>query len=133
MNTLVNVLLMGSVLALAACGGDSDSSGSYGSSEEPIQFQGLSNCQINGNTITVDEISRGCLVKKSNINNGKRFSLSCQVVGTSPRAFANFIIRTTDDGDINEIDRDIENNPNGKYKYVCNPVNNPFPSSRLSN
>lgn len=130
MNKFVSVLVLGSALALSACGGDSDSSGSYGSSE-PAQFQGLSNCVSNGNTITVNELGRGCLVKKSNINNGKKFLLSCRVVGTPPRAYANFSIVTTKDGDSNEVKRDIES-ANGKYDYVCKPINSQFPTSGLS-
>ncbi|MGP4863426.1 hypothetical protein ACTXGK_04440 [Psychrobacter sp. T6-5] len=130
MNKFFSVLVLGSALVLSACGGDSDSSGSYGSSE-PVQFQGLSNCAISGNTITVNEIGRGCLVKKSNINNGKKFSLSCQIVGTPPRGYANFSIITTKDGDGDEIKRDIES-ANGKYDYVCKPMSSQFPTSGLS-
>lgn len=131
MNKFVSVLVLGSALALSACGGDSDSSGSYGSSE-PIQFQGLSNCAISGNTITVNELGRGCLVKKSNINNGKKFSLSCRISGLPPRDVANFNIGYTNDGDGKEIKSDIESNPNGKYDYVCKPINSQFPTSGLS-
>lgn len=118
MNKIVNVLLMGSVLTLAACGGDSDSSGGSSSDSTPPQFRGLPNCAIVDNNIVVERFGQGCLVKRSNINNGKTFSLSCQDF-TLPGGPVNarFQIRTTEDGDIDAIGKDIETF--GKYSYTC--------------
>lgn len=118
MNKLLSFILIGSALTLSACGGDSDSSGSYNTSEDPVQFQGLPNCQINGTTINVDELGRGCLVKRSNINNGKKFSLSCQIAGTPPRSITNFNIISSEGGNPDEVKRDI-GSANGKYVYNC--------------
>ena len=125
MNRIVGVFLLGAVVSLSACGGDSDSSGSY-SSSNPDQFNELSSCKIVGNNIIVDNIG-SCLVKKSNINNGKKFSLSCQIRGLpnlpggqTPR----FGISSEKGGDPEAVKRDIERNPNGKYSYECREYNN---------
>lgn len=117
MNKFVSVLVLGCALALSACGGDSDSSGSS-SSSEPIQFQGLNDCPIVNNNITVRSYDRGCLVKKSNINKGKTFALSCQdfTVPGGPQN-ARFSIKTTTDADIGSIERDIKTFD--KYTYTC--------------
>ncbi len=114
MNKLLSIALLGTALSLTACGGDSDSSGS----SEPIQFQGLSNCEIIGNNIIVRSFSGSCLVKKPNINEGKTFSLSCQDL-TLPGGPVNarFSIKTTEDADIKSIENDIQTF--NKYSYTC--------------
>lgn len=129
MNKIVNVLLMGSVLTLAACGGDSDSSGSYGSSDSD-RFDGLSNCNIIGNSISVNTLSE-CLIKKPNINNGKKFALRCQIFGSPSLPggqTARFSIVSASGGDADEVKRDIERNPNGKYTYDCVSASNLNPN-----
>ena len=53
MNKFVSVLMLGSALALSACGGDSDSSGSYNSSTpKPTIPTKNKACNITGNTVT---------------------------------------------------------------------------------
>lgn len=128
MNKKLSVVLLSAALGLSACGGDSDSSGSS-SSSGGAQLDGLSNCNITGNIITVNSIGSStasrCVVKKPNINNGKKFSLSCQIFGLPNLPggqTARFSILSESGGDADDVKRDIERNPNGRYAYDC--VNN---------
>lgn len=125
MNKQLSVVLLGAALALVACGGDSDSSGSSNSSNG-AQLDGLSSCSIVGNIITVNNIGSSaasrCVVKRPNINNGKKFSLSCQIFGLPNLPggqTARFTILSESGGDADDVKRDIERNPNGRYAYDC--------------
>lgn len=123
MNKFVSVLMLGSALALSACGGDSDSSGSYNSSQ-PSDFNGLSNCATQGNEIFVREVNkftgtrlnRSCLVSKPDLIDGRTFSLECEI---DPNGNYLFAIKSSSNRDSQVIKNDIENS--NRYKYKCLP------------
>lgn len=114
MNKLIGMFLLGSALSLTACGGDSDSSGSSNNNSTPIQFQGLPNCAISDANITVEQYSRGCLVKGSKLISGRTFSLKCETRLQETL----FPIVALSDRDAKAVKDDIENF-NGKYTYIC--------------
>lgn len=117
MNKFVSVLVLGSALALSACGGDSDSSGS-GSYDPTV---GLDSCAIRYNIITVSAFDiRGCSVTKPDINNGKRFGLSCKNRENSEGELKSyFSITSAPGGNKENVKDDIESYPLGKYIYIC--------------
>ncbi len=115
MNKLVGVFLLGAAVSLTACGGDSDSSGSS-NNVTPRDFLGVPNCAIAGNSIVVKEFGQGCLVKKSNLNKGKTFKLTCSNVPVK----GSYIITTVGNGnDAESVKKDIESISGNKYLYTC--------------
>lgn len=115
----MGIVLVGTALSLAACGGDSDSSGYYNGSVlppasiEPPQILALPPCVIEGRTIIVPRFTQGCSVKKPDLNVGRIFSLSCDV---NP---AQLDIEAALNADIQSVKTDIEISPLGKYAYEC--------------
>ena len=133
MNKFVSVLVLGSVLVLSACGGDSDSSGSSSyNSSQPSDFNGLSNCATQGNDIFVREVNkftstrlnRSCLVSKPDLIDGRTFSLGCEIDSNGNQLFD---IKSSSSRDSQAIKNDIESNnkndieSSSKYKYKCLP------------
>ena len=113
MNKFISVLVLGSALALSACGGDSDSSGSSRLDDTPLELRGLLACETEGTSIIVNRYIQACLVQKPDLNKGKIFSLECNVSDTQ------FIIKAAENADIDSIKDDIEISPFGKYDYQC--------------
>lgn len=112
MNKFVSVLVLGSALALSACGGDSDSSGSY----DPAA--GLPSCNTSGNTIIVTQFGQGCSVTKPDLNDGNRFGISCEQKYSNGQTIESYEVTTRVDGDPDSVIDDI-NSYNSGYDYVC--------------
>lgn len=118
MNKFTSVLMLSCALALSACGGDSDSSGSSGSYDPTV---GLDSCAIRYNIITVSAFDvRACSVTKPDINNGKRFGLSCKNRENSEGELMSlFSITSAAGGNKETVKNDIESYPLDKYIYIC--------------
>lgn len=124
MNKFTSVLVLSCALALSACGGDSDSSGSYSTSPS-LGFNGLSNCATQGNEIFVREVNKftgtrynkSCLVSKPDLIDGETFSLECEIDSKGDYLFS---IKSPSNRESKVIKNDIESS-NGKYEYKCLP------------
>ena len=115
MNKFVSILVLGSAMALSACGGDSDSSGSNRVDDTPLELRGLLACETEGKNI-IARTFRACSVIKPDLNKGKIFSLKCNTQGTR------IDIKAAENADITGIKDDIELNPLGKYTYECKNI-----------
>ena len=112
MRKVLGILALGSAVLLSACGGESDSSGSY----DPAG--GLLPCDISGNTIIVTQYGAGCSVTKPDLNDGNRFGISCEHTYSNGYMMESFEVTTKADGNPDSVIDDI-NSYNTGYDYVC--------------
>ncbi|MEN6670593.1 hypothetical protein AAJP47_09475 [Psychrobacter sp. B38] len=141
MNKFVGVLVLGSALALSACGGDSDSSGSSNNNEIiPAKFLGLPNCVVDKDSFTIKQdfflveqsnnSSPTCLVKVPDLNNGRTFALSCNADVINDTTVFNYQVGGDSRDDLDSIGDDIQEfidyleddnatTSDSKYGYLC--------------
>lgn len=134
--------MLSCALALSACGGDSDSSGSSNNNEViPAKFQGLPNCVVDGDSFLIEQdffiidksnnSSPTCLVKVPDLNNGRTFSLSCRDDVINGLTLFDYQIGGDSRDDLRSIGDDIQEfinyleddnatTSNSKYGYLCN-------------
>lgn len=75
MNKFFSVLVLGSALALSACGGDSDSSGSTSVTSPNPAPKSKGTCVVNNNTIIAP--TTGCTYAATGINNSELIKYTC--------------------------------------------------------